>query len=149
MKEKAKAHYNLAVHNYRFFCQVHEKLPDIFYDWKITVLFYSSVHLLRALMAQRDVDVGDNHEALKRAINPNNSESTLPVKEFCYQAYLVLYNTSFSARYQAWLDRDKRKKRMAKDFEKCKKAFNKIDSYVNSQDFPQITIIQQEFEFKE
>lgn len=100
--EEVQKYYQQAIHNYTFFCEVHSKLPDIFYDWKITVLFYTAIHLLRALMVEREVNVGDSHNALRKAINPGNQNAEKPVKRHCYNSYIVLYNSSLEVRYSGF-----------------------------------------------
>lgn len=146
---EAEKHFKQAIHNYTFFCEVHSKLPKAFYDWKATVLFYTSIHLLRALLKQRDVEVKDNHHALRKAINPNNPNSNSPVKKHCYNSYLVLYNASLDTRYTGFLDSEKRKDYLKSKFKKCQKAIKSIDSYMKSQGYNSLMSIQREFDFKD
>lgn len=146
--EEAQKFYKQAIHNYKFFCEVHSKLPKVFFDWKITILFYTAIHLLRALMTERGIDVGNSHHALRKAINPKNNYSKSPVKKHAYNSYVVLYNASLEVRYSGFLDDSKRKEYLKFKFKKCQKAIKSIDSYTNSQGYDSLMSIQKEFDFK-
>lgn len=143
--KEAQKFYKQAIHNYKFFCEVHSKLPAVFFDWKITVLFYTAIHLLRALMAQRGLTVDESHYALRNAINPTNGVS--PVKKHCYNAYIVLYNASLEVRYTGFLDDSKRTDYLKAKFSKCQKAIESIDAYMKSQGYESLMPIQKEFDF--
>lgn len=147
--KESNKHYQQAVHNFKFFCEVHSKLPDVFYDWKITILFYTAIHLLRALMDNRGIKVDNSHIALRNAINPNKPSSISPVKPHCYSSYVYLYNASQDARYSGFLEPDRRKKYLLKKFLKSRNALSSIDSYMKSQSYPSLMPIQHEFDFKE
>lgn len=147
--DEVQQHYNQAIHNYKFFCEVHSKLPKAFYDWKITVLFYTATHLLRALMVENEVDVPPSHAALRKAINPKGRQSRYPVKQHCYNSYNVLYNAAHDARYTGFLDANKRGDYLKNRFNKCEKAIQSVDGYMKSQGYNSLMPIQQEFEFEE
>lgn len=147
--DEVQKHYKQAVHNYKFFCEVHSKLPNAFFDWKITVLFYTATHLLRALMAEKEIEVAPSHSALRKAINPNSRQSKHPVKPHCYNSYKVLYNSSDDARYAGFIDPKRRGSYLKSRFKKCEEAIKSVDSYMKSQDYKSLMPIQKEFEFKE
>lgn len=147
--DEVQKHYKQAVHNYKFFCEVHSKLPDAFFDWKITVLFYTTTHLLRALMAEKEIDVGPSHPALKKAINPKNRQSKYPVKPHCYNSYKVLYNAADNARYSGFIDSSKRDSYLKSRFNQCEKAIQSVDGYMKSQGYNSLMPLQKEFEFEE
>lgn len=149
--DEVQKHYKQAVHNYRFFCEVHSKLPEAFYDWKITVLFYTAIHLLRALLAERDVQLDDSHHALRNAINPKSSRTTSvsPVKKHCYNSYLTLYNASLEVRYSGFLNPKKQQQYLKRKFNTCRQALQSIDAYMKSQGYNSLIPIQKEFDFED
>ncbi len=149
LSKEVQKHYNQAVHNYRFFWEVHSKLPGAFYDWKITVLFYTALHLLRALMRKRGIEVSDSHQGLSAVINPNRSDPVSPVKKHCYDSYKILYNASLEVRYSGFLNPDKQSIYLKRRFSTCEEALKSIDVYMKSQDFPSLIPIQKEFDFDE
>lgn len=144
---EVQKHVKQAHHNFRFFCEVHSKLPDLFYDWKITVLFYTAVHSLRAIMAQRDVIVDNSHYDLRKNIDPKNNIATKPVKKFCFNAYVVLYNASLESRYAGFISPAKRLDYLRKRLSRCEEAIQSINSYFEAEQFPGFTAIQEEFDF--
>jgi len=92
--------------------------------YKITVLFYTAVHLLRALMNERDIEVGDSHHALRNAINPNNPNSTTSVRPHCYSSYLTLYNASLEVRYSGFIHPEQRIKYLKKSLINARPHFS-------------------------
>jgi len=105
--------------------------------------------LLRALLAKREVEVGNDHHSLRKAINPKNVNSESPVKKHCYDSYVVLYNASLDTRYTGFLDSEKRKKYLKQIFNKCQKAIKSIDAYMKSQGFNSLMTVQREFDFND
>lgn len=146
--EHVSEHLNQAYHNYKFYCEVHSKLPAYFADWKITILFYTAIHLLRAYLASNGIEPDKSHNALKRAIQPGiTSDISKPVKRHCYNAYLVLYNASLDVRYTGYLDEAKRSVYLNNRLKKCEKALESIDAFMLSKNFKSIRPIQEEFNF--
>lgn len=147
--DAVQKHYKQAVHNYRFFCEVHSKLPQAFYDWKITVLFYTAIHLLRALLAEREAEIESSHFALRGAINPKNPHAESPVKKHCYNSYVILYNASLEVRYSGFLQPEKRQLHLKRKFDTCRKALQSVDAYMKSQGYKSLIPIQKEFDFED
>lgn len=55
-----------AIHNEKFHECVHTNFTDSFFDWKITILFYTAIHYLKALAAKRNIDIGNTHADIER-----------------------------------------------------------------------------------
>lgn len=100
-------------------------------------------------MTERDVQIEDNHQSLRNAINPDNPKSKRTPKKHCYHSYLVLYNASLESRYTGFLDPDKRREYLKKRFNKCQDALMSIDGYLVNQGYKSIMPIQQEFSFED
>lgn len=146
---EVQKHLKQAHHNFRFYCEVHSKLPHLFFDWKITVLFYTATHALRAILTERDVVIGNSHFDLRNNINPNNKSAKSPVKKYCYDAYVILYTYSMTSRYKAFLTTQMKLKALRDEFEDCKKAIGAIDSYLKASGYPGFLSIQEAFKFEE
>ena len=58
--------YNQAKHNKEFLDCVEENFPNSFFDWKITILFYVSIHLIKCLAKTRNVEIGDTHYDIEK-----------------------------------------------------------------------------------
>jgi hypothetical protein len=66
-----KLHVNQAAHNQHFHDVISSNFPNQFTDWKITVLFYITIHSLKALAAQRKIDIGTTHFDIELSVNPD------------------------------------------------------------------------------
>lgn len=89
-------HIFQAKHNIEFLEEI-EELKN-FPDWKVTVCFYISLHLINAHLAKNQLQYR-KHTDVKHAINPNvvMSLTKLPVDE--YVAYEALRSLSRRSRY--------------------------------------------------
>ena len=143
-KKKAviKGHLDQAVHNYTFYCEVDSKLTEAFYDWKISSLFYTATHLLRAVMANRDIKVDPSHDELIKALNPRIGKRG--VKKHCYDSFLILYNASIEARYSIIFN-SKHQDYLNSRLAKCKSAMESIESFVKSEGFNNLKPIRKAF----
>lgn len=98
-------------------------------------------------MSERDIQIGNSHFELRRNIDPKNPDAKKPVKKFCFDAYVVLYNASMESRYSGFIEPNKRKDYLKSRFLKCRKAIVSIDSYLTSQGYNGFLSIQEEFDF--
>lgn len=95
-------HINQANHNHDFHDCLQEKFNDKFFDWKITVLFYTAIHYLKALSAKRGKDIGFTHKEIENAVNPDKFSTTMPIKKGAWTDYKALYRYSKTARYEGF-----------------------------------------------
>ena len=90
--------------NQIFHDEIHEKFPDRFFDWKITVLFYIAIHLVKAMAAQKKVRIGASHEDIANSIRPTQpgtfNRPSMPISQSAYNNYHSLYTYSRTARYE-------------------------------------------------
>ncbi|RYM32099.1 hypothetical protein ERX46_15565 [Brumimicrobium glaciale] len=70
---------NQANHNEEFHNCICENSPDKFYDWKITSLFYTAIHYLKALALKRDINIGQTHHEIELNINPDRNNSSMRI----------------------------------------------------------------------
>ena len=96
-------HLRQAAHNESFHACIVAHSPDQFYDWKITILFYTTLHWLHALAAMKGIDIGQTHSDVKLNCNPKRKGS-MPITENAWRNYFALYNYSHSARYDGIMD---------------------------------------------
>ena len=50
-----------AHHNKNFHDAICRLQPDVYYDWKITSLFYVAIHYLKSLAQHRNKSIGNFH----------------------------------------------------------------------------------------
>lgn len=89
-------HIGQAKRNLAFLEQINKNAPT-FYDWQVTVCFYSALHLINAHLSHFNLQYR-KHKDVKDALNPFTlSPARLPENE--YTAYTALQSLSRRARY--------------------------------------------------
>lgn len=61
-------HLNQAKHNEHFHNRLTGLCPDNF-DWKVTCLFYTANHFIKALAERRGIDIGNTHRDISYNIS--------------------------------------------------------------------------------
>lgn len=108
-----------------------------YWDWKVTISFYSAVHLINAHIAQKTGLHYRSHEQVLSAINPNETLSVCKLDEERYLSYAKLRNLSRRSRYLV-SDQDKIKDDKAfltydKHFAKAIKHLDNLISFINKE----------------
>lgn len=93
-----QARHNLQLHN-----RLCNDYPEDFHDWKVTLLFYSALHWIRALAAQKSIDIGHSHFEIERSCNPLKGGS-MPISRKAWDEYDFLNKRSRTARYDGIRD---------------------------------------------
>jgi hypothetical protein len=93
-----------AEHNLEFHNCIHGQFNDRFFDWKITALFYTAIHYLKALADQRRINIGQTHQDIERNVNPERPNPIMPITKNAWRAYKALYRYSHTARYEGVTD---------------------------------------------
>lgn len=88
-------HLSQAKRNLNFLGQIESKNA---YDWKVTVSFYTALHLMNAHVAQVNMHY-ITHWELDAIINPYNTISICKLDEDTYRDYKALLNLSRRSRY--------------------------------------------------
>ena len=70
-----------------------------FYDWKVTVAFYTSVHIINAHLAKTIDQHYQRHCDAELALNPENVCSPSKIEMDIYVSYKKLHNLSRRSRY--------------------------------------------------
>jgi HEPN domain-containing protein len=125
------SHLKLAKHNIFFYNDLCESFSEDYFDWKITVLFYTSLHLIEALAESKSIDLGRTHRERELSINPSKSGS-MPVKTHIYQKYMYLKEFSEDCRYTPYVKKKTYQKYLQKDLEKLRGFMLEIAKYVES-----------------
>jgi hypothetical protein len=93
-------HLRQAAHNEAPLDHLERSHPHAFNDWKVTLVFYSALHHLRAYCHHSKVSVGMSHKELQIAMsNQGSSVPNLDVDIDCTNHYNSLYAASRQARY--------------------------------------------------
>jgi hypothetical protein len=94
-------HLNQAQHNERFLEAIALAFPDDFYDWRVTLVFYTALHYLQATAYLHRKDIGNYHEEIKKNIKQGGN---MPLKPWAVKEYEKLEHFSREARYDAFAD---------------------------------------------
>jgi len=90
-------HLAQAKSNLKFLEEINNN--NFFWDWKVTVCFYSALHLINAHINKKTGLSYKSHEDVSNAINPNNMLSPCKLQTDDYVAYISLQNLSRRSRY--------------------------------------------------
>ncbi|WP_242916336.1 HEPN domain-containing protein [Pontibacter liquoris] len=105
MSKAETQHLEQASHNETFFNFLCENALTSFFDWKVTVTFYSCLHMVRAYLCKSKKDPGGSHHDVLQCISPkpNGFTPKLAFPKEIYGAFEDLYHHSKSARYDGFL----------------------------------------------
>lgn len=122
-----------AKHNEKFHDDICDRFNDRYFDWKITSLFYSAIHLVKVFAEKESKTIGFNHSEVNQSINPNNPSADLPISRGAYSQYISLYKHSKTARYDG-IDTDPETFELLKqnDWEECKKQYLGLKKYMKN-----------------
>ena len=127
--------FKQAKHNSEFLKCINDKFPDLFYDWKITVLFYISIHLLKCLSHKRGIRIGDTHYEIEYSLNPKKCQKQVfPFPEWTWKTYSRIFKYSKDSRYDGIDDELIVLMAQRKNFEECVKLFDSFKLCMASQD---------------
>ena len=90
-------HISQAKTNLQFLQEINKKI-DGFYDWKVTVCFYTAVHLVNSHLSNFDLQYR-SHADVNYALNPETRLSLSKLHEDEFVAYVSLQSLSRRSRY--------------------------------------------------
>ena len=126
--------YNQAKHNQAFLIAIEKSFPDDYFDWKITVIYYTSIHLLKCLAKKRNVKIGDTHQDIAASLNPRRGKQVTPLPLWAWDKYEDLLRYSKTSRYDGISNRAVVLIAQKSNYHECKKLFNSFCSYMKKND---------------
>lgn len=126
-------HIDQANHNQDFHSSIETNFVGKFHDWKITVLFYTALHYLKALACQRGIDIGETHYEVENNVNPDRNHAKMRITKGAWREYKALFNYSQTARYSGITDMETFEKLKEIDHGYCLKHLNNFKLYVKDQ----------------
>lgn len=94
-----RSHIDRAKANERFLAFINDHAGDEFIEWKITVLFYTSLHYIKALLIFKDKPSGRGQRDIDRIIDPSHEKAIFPFPAEIYDLYITLYQNAWESRY--------------------------------------------------
>lgn len=119
-----------AKHNTNFLNTICASEPTKYFDWKVTCIFYIAYHYLKALALHRRVDIGNRHKDILWNINPRNNKRTLQVPNNVFEHYNVLFEYSWTARYDGIYNFDVFEKAKEADYNDAVPRLEHLRKYV-------------------
>jgi hypothetical protein len=130
-------HLEQAAHNKEFKDCVDKSFPERFFDWKITVCFYTALHLIHALAKKRGIYIGESHEQVAKNIDPNRMPpGAMQINKQAWGHYRNLSKYARAARYDGITDFATFEKMMEQDYKECQIHMNELTKYLRNQGLP-------------
>jgi hypothetical protein len=129
-------HLNQAAHNQDFHDCIVKEFSTKFYDWKITTLFYTSLHLLKALGEKRGINIGTTHQDIEQNCNPDRNNCKMSLSKTAWKNYKSLYRYAHTARYEGITDVHTFEILMHNDYQYCLLHIADFKKYVQGQGLP-------------
>lgn len=93
-----KNYYNKSTHNKLFLENLCEDYPEDYFDWKVTVQFYTGLHRCYCVLVSKDKEIQPSHS--KNIKNLKTIDANISTKLF------KLYKNSRQSRYDGFLDEE-------------------------------------------
>jgi hypothetical protein len=123
-------HINQAEQNLKLLEHLKEHHPDCFFDWKVTISFYISIHMLKALAIHRGKILGGTHQEIFNALNPKAAKKLFQIPDIQWKNYYNLYQYSRTARYDGFDDIEDHETIQKRNFEHCAVMLQYFITYV-------------------
>lgn len=129
-------HLDQATHNEEFHNCIVKEFADKFYDWKITTIFYTSLHLLKALADKRGINIGSTHQEIEQNCNPKRHNCSMPINDKAWKNYKALYRYSHTARYEGITDIKTFEQIMSINYTFCLIHIDELKKYLRGKGLP-------------
>ncbi len=97
-------HLDQAKHNEDVLIFLDKEKAEDFFDWKITIIFYTALHYVRALAKKKKIFINHSHTDIITNIDPRNSSASMPLDQLSYDAYIDMFENSKTCRYDEYYD---------------------------------------------
>ncbi len=87
-----------AKHNEEFHQCICDNSIDRFNDWKITSLFYTAIHYLKALALKKSINIGQTHQEIEQNVNPDRNNAVMRISKNAWYDYKKLLQYSKNSR---------------------------------------------------
>jgi hypothetical protein len=125
--------HSQATHNQDFLDCIESTYPDNFFDWKITVTFYITIHLLKALAIQRGCLIGESHDEIFRSLDQRRGKPVMQFPPAMLSIYKNIYRYSRTSRYNGITDYDLTLTALKNDYLEVIKLKESFLSYMKGQ----------------
>lgn len=129
-------HIDQVGHNQKFHDCLAANFATQFFDWKITVCFYTGLHMIHALAQKKGIDIGCTHSEVSKSINPFSSTAVMPINQQAFKHYRALYKYSRIARYDGISDLNTFEQLRQRDYQDCQHHLTELKKYIINSGVP-------------
>ncbi len=105
--------------------------PDQYFDWKITLLFYTSLHLFNAFCEKNGlIPIPKSHDERNKFFNPSINRPGTKIKKEHFDTYFSLYQRCLSVRYDGITNIDKHNIKYKEIHDGLKPDYEKLERYI-------------------
>jgi hypothetical protein len=119
-----KIYENKANHNQDFLDSINNDYPDSYYDWKVTIQFYTALHRCYCVILNNGISITSSHQANITNIGTIN-------KDLSKNLFLV-YKYSRQSRYDGFMNEDSMNRINKINFDKGETILKKVNTLVAS-----------------
>lgn len=123
-----RSHIARAKSNEKFLKFIDQGASSDFTDWKITVIFYTALHYLRAYLLFKKIRVPRSHKLIDTIINPSNPSAIHPLPKV-YNRYNALYQNSWESRYSGVYTNDFQEKLLLAKCQESRQYLEALKSF--------------------
>jgi hypothetical protein len=92
-------HISQGKHNESLLNDLKTSFPTKYNDWKITIVFYTALHYLKAFAKIKGKEIGTTHDEMIKNIDASRHDCVLQVTKPVFETYKRLYRYSRDSRY--------------------------------------------------
>ena len=128
-----KEHIDQVLHNLNFLKALDVQFPKDYFDWKITITFYTALHCLRAYEKFKKMRIAKGHKFLYEHSDPTNPNALNPISQKAFDAYNALHYASQNTRYQGIMNPVFRQSQLEIQYQECRANLVIIRNYLKLQ----------------
>ncbi len=125
-------HIDQVAHNIDFLDALDKQFPKRYFDWKITIAFYTALHCLRAYEKFKRVRISKGHKFMFEHSDPTNPTALNPISQRAFDAYTELHADAQLTRYEGFLNPNFRMVRLEFKYATALKNLDIVKNYVKS-----------------
>ncbi len=118
--------------NARFLELLNQQCPTDFYEWRITIIFYTTRHLINCLIMKNGKKIENSHERFHSSINPGNKDKYIDMDQFIFDKYYDLYCESRRCRYEGFSTASVRHRLLKNNYETSLNALAVVGDYIKN-----------------
>lgn len=127
---------NQSEHNKILLDELKKKYPSCYFDWKITILFYITIHEIRSFaLSKRGIELEPSHRAIFDFLETETSRTSK-----IYKSFNILYRNCRDVRYNGFTTIENFEKFCEIKFNESQTHFGYIKAYIESQNSKSIEI---------